>query len=432
MKKKEKLELASVNDIVRKNYKAYQSATKKGKGEILNELGPVTLLTRDHLAKKLAGWKEKALEIIDGKPVKLKAARGKKGRAAGKRGGRKPKYTDPGFVKVLTAIWDDNQRQCGKLLKPAIEGMIGFLESDGGYGITADIKELLLSVSAAEIDILLRPVKKAMEAKGISTTRSVSTPIRDLIPVLTHYDRDTVKPGYFNFDTVAHCGGSASGQFCKTLTGVDTYSGWIEERALLNAGNKWVQQAIPEIRDSLPFPMLGAHYDNGMEFINEPLLNWLLSNKIQPSRSRPYQKNDNPFAEQKNYDMVRKTVGYFRLESQAECDALAEVYKYLCPLCDYWYPTFKLIAKVKKPDGRYKKVYEKKPQTPYQRLLDSPDVSDECKAELRRRKQSQNPVLLARQLNAAVDRLLKLSREMDILRHQAPVSKPADKAAMAA
>jgi transposase InsO family protein len=80
------------------------------------------------------------------------------------------------------------------------------------------------------------------------------------------------------------------------------------------------------IRSSLPFPLTAGHYDNGMEFINKPLLDWCLAQHITASRSRPYHKNDNCFAEQKNYDAVRKTVGYFRFDSLAEQEALAEVY----------------------------------------------------------------------------------------------------------
>jgi hypothetical protein len=90
------------------------------------------------------------------------------------------------------------------------------------------------------------------------------------------------------------------------------------------------------------------------------------------------------FVEQKNYDAVRKTAGYFRFDTPAEQEALAEVSKYRCPLYNYWYPSFKLIDKVKQADGHYKKVYEKSPKTPCQRLLESPDVSEESKAELMR------------------------------------------------
>jgi hypothetical protein len=86
---------------------------------------------------------------------------------------------------------------------------------------------------------------------------------------------------------------------------------------------------------------------------------------------------------------------------------------------NYWYPSFKLVDKVKQADGRYRKVYEKTPVTPYLRLLESPKVSDECKAELKKRKNAQNPVELNNRLNEAVARFLKINREKASMK-QAP------------
>jgi hypothetical protein len=74
----------------------------------------------------------------------------------------------------------------------------------------------------------------------------------------TRCDRKTVTPGHFAFDTAAHCGGPASGQYCKTLTGTDVSSGWVEERPLLNTANRWVQEAFADIGAGLPFPLKGA------------------------------------------------------------------------------------------------------------------------------------------------------------------------------
>jgi hypothetical protein len=191
------------------------------------------------------------------------------------------------------------------------------------------------------------------------------------------------------------------------------FSGWIEERALLNAANHWVYEAFSAIQTGLPFPLKGVHYDNGREFINEPLLSWCLQRHIEATRTRPYHKNDNCYAEQKNYDAVRKTVGYFRFDTAEACAALAEVYRWLCPLYNYWMPSFRLVAKEKQADGRYRKVYEKEAKTPYERLMESPDISEESKAELRRRKAGQNPVELNRKLNEAVGALLTINREKD-------------------
>jgi hypothetical protein len=155
--------------------------------------------------------------------------------------------------------------------------------------------------------------------------------------------------------------------------------------------------------------MLGINSDNGGEFINHQLLDWCIQNGVKFTRGRPCRKNDNCFVEQKNGDVVRKTVGYARFEGQNAFNALSDVYRHLNPLLNYFYPTIRLIAKEKLPSGRYKKIYEKEPKPPCQRLLKSPDLSDECKAELLRRKSALNPVELKHSLDKARDRLLKLS-----------------------
>jgi hypothetical protein len=180
---------------------------------------------------------------------------------------------------------------------------------------------------------------------------------------------------------------------------------------LLNAANRWMQEAISNIQSELPFPMKGAHYDNDMEFINAPLLQWCLVRHIKATRSRPYHKNGNCYAEHKNFDAVRKSVGYFQFDIPTEYAALKEVYDFLCPLYNYWYPSFKLVEKVKQEDGHYKKVYGKAPKTPCEWLLASPDVSQECKTALLRWKGLYNPVVLNSGLNEAVERLLHLNRE---------------------
>jgi hypothetical protein len=54
---------------------------------------------------------------------------------------------------------------------------------------------------------------------------------------------------------------------------------------------------------------------------------------------------------------------------------------------------------------------EKTPKTPFQRLLESPGVSEESKAERRRRKALYNPAVLNAAVNKAVKRLLKINGE---------------------
>jgi hypothetical protein len=284
--------------------------------------------------------------------------------------------------------------------------MMGFLVPE--FNLSEELQALLVSVSPATIDRKLRKAKQRYRLKGISTTKPGSL-LKSQIPVRVCFDRDEKRPGFFETDTVSHCGSRAQGQFCQTLTLTDVGSGWTEECALLNNAHRWVKEQIALTRSALPFPMLGLDGDNGGEFINHQLLDWCVQNGVKFTRSRPYHKNDNCFVEQKNGDVVRKTVGYGRFEGQNAFNALSDVYRYLNPLLNYFYPTLRLIAKEKLPSGRYKKIYEKEPKTPCQRLLESPDLSEECKEELRLRKAALNPVDLKHALDEARDRLLKLS-----------------------
>ena len=402
------LDMKTRKKICAEIYRRYQKSGKKGKTKILDEYAPTLGCNRDYLANLLTNWGKTRYAATGGKPVKFTAkppAQGRGKASGGKKTGRPEKY-HPAFVKVLKGIWEFFDFQCGKLLSPLIRGMIDFLTVE--FALSGDIAALLCSVSDSTVDRKLRKEKERYRLKGIRTTKPGSM-LKSQIPIRVCFGRDERRPGFFELDTVSHCGARASGQFCQTLTVTDVGSGWTEECALLNNAHRWVKERIAITRTNLPFPMLGIDSDNGGEFINHQLLDWCIHNGIKFTRGRPYRKNNNCFVEQKNGDVVRKTVGYSRFEGEKALKTLSEVYGFLNPLLNYWYPTLRLIAKEKLPSGRYKKIYEKEAKTPCQRLLESPHINEECKAELRRRKEILNPVELKRSMNEARERLLKLS-----------------------
>ena len=412
------LDMKTRKKICGKIFKRYQKAGKKEKGRILDEYAQTLDLNRDYLAHLLTNWEKKRYAISGGKLVKYTAKPPVKGHdkaAGGKKTGRPEKY-HKAFVSVLTAVWELFDYQCGKLLSPLLRGIIDFLVLE--FNLSEDLRRLLLSASPATIDRKLKKEKQRFRLKGIRTTKPGSL-LKSQIPVRVYFDRNEKRPGFFELDTVSHCGANASGQFCQTLTLTDVGSGWTEVCALLNNAHRWVKEQIALTYAALPFPMLGIDSDNGGEFINHQVLDWCIQNNIKFTRGRPYRKNDNCFVEQKNGDVVRKTVGYDRFQGQNALTALSDVYRFLNPLLNYWYPTLRLIAKEKLPSGRYKKIYEKDPKPPYQRLLESPVISDECKQELRRRAALLNPIELKRALDEARHRLLKLS----VIQSNIPSSK---------
>jgi len=391
--------------LTRETSKRYQQARRKDKSRILDELVETTGYNRKYLLHILTNWGKTTAARLSGKTAGQKASPRKRKKG----GGRKPVYTDE-FVAVLRNIWVFFWYRCGKILAPFIRGQMRHLEKP--FRITKKIKKLLLAVSPATIDRKLRADKKKLALKGKSGTKPGNL-LKKQISVRTFYADADKKPGFFETDTVHHCGTSETGEFCLTLSATDVYSGWVELRALLNKAEKWVLENLADIKASLPFPFLGLDSDNGSEFINKHLLKWCSAEGVQFTRSRPYRKNDNCYVEQKNNSCVRNFVGYYRFSSVQERDALAAVYRPLCLLLNYFMPTQKLLSKTR-VGSKIQKVYDKKILSPYQRLLASPDLSEECKRDLTRRYELLNPVRLQQQVHEAVDALMSLNRAKNL------------------
>ena len=142
---------------------------------------------------------------------------------------------------------------------------------------------------------------------------------------------------------MAHDGGLALGDYCQTLDLPDVYSGWTETEAVPNKAQVWVFEALQRIRQRLPFPLLGLDSDNGSEFVNQELLRYCQKERITFTRARPYRKNDNCYVEQKNYSVVRQTVGYQRFDTAAELMVLQQLYATLRLYSNFFQPTMKLL-----------------------------------------------------------------------------------------
>jgi hypothetical protein len=402
------LDMKTRKKICNEIFKRYQKAGKKDKGKILDEYTKTLGYNRDYLAHLLSNWGKKRYATIGGKTVKFVAKEPVKSHLkapGGKKAGRPEKY-NKAFVKTLKYIWEFYNYQCGKLLAPLIRGIISFLVIE--FNLNEEIRTLLETVSPSTIDRKLKKEKERFRLKGIRTTKPGSM-LKSQIPIRVCFDRDERRPGFFEADTVSHCGWRNSGQFCQTLTLTDVGSGWTEVCALLNSAHRWVKEEIAKTKENLPFPMMGIDSDNGGEFINHQVFEYCIQNNIKFTRARPYKKNDNCFVEQKNGDVVRKTIEYHRFEGENAHKALAEVYRFYNPLLNYYYPTMQLIAKEKLPSGRDKTIYAKDPKTPYQRLLESPHIGEKYKKELRRRAALLNPIDLKRKMDNALDQLFKLA-----------------------
>jgi len=158
----------------------------------------------------------------------------------------------------------------------------------------------------------------------------------------------------------------------------------------------------------MPFPLRGIDTDNGGEFVNEPLLEYSKEHGIEFTRSRPYRKNDQAWVEPKNGAVVRRMVGYGRLEGLASAEALARIYASTRLFVNFFQPSFKLLSK-ERIGARVRKRYDT-PRTPCARLLASPDVAEDAKERLRAVLASLDPLRLLDEIRSMQSHIAVLAR----------------------
>lgn len=309
-------------------------------------------------------------------------------------------------VQALEQIWEICGQICSKRLQPYLPEAIRVLERHKEIELSKETKDLLLKISAASIDRCLRPVR-CKSPHGLSTTKPGSL-LKNLIPVQTFTAWDQEQPGFMEIDLVAHCGSTTEGHYLNTLTCTDISTGWTDVTALAHRSQEAVSTAIHHMRQRLPFPLFGIDSDNGSEFINDTLYRYCLDEKITFTRSRPYKKNDQAHVEQKNWSVVRHTVGYDRWETASELTLLQSIYDDLRLYINFFQPSFKLIAKERIGNKTIKRYDTAK--TPYQRVLERKDISLDAKVRLMNLYVQLNPAELRRSIDLKTAKLWNLSR----------------------
>ena len=369
----------------------YRRAKKKEKSRILDEFCELTKYNRSYASRKLRS----ANQTRSYRRVK---------KALQKTQGRKRIY-GPELLAPLIKVWAVLDMACGKRLKAGMGDVIDAMVKYGEFDYPPQIIDKLKSMSASTIDRLLAVQRKKMNLKGRSTTKP-GTLLKSQIPVRTGTDWDDARPGFVEMDTVAHCGDSTRGQYIVTLDVTDIETCWSEQRAALNKAQAHVFPEVREIRFRLPFDLLGVDSDGGSEFINDEMYRFCKTENILFTRGRPYKKNDGCHIEQKNWSIVRQTVGYARFETQSQCDVLNMIYDCLRLLTNFYMPSQKLVSKDR--DGARIIRRLDTPQTPYRRVLASKHVPQANKDRLTKLFSTLNPAELRREVVRLTDELYRM------------------------
>jgi hypothetical protein len=368
----------------------YRKAGKKGKTRLLNEARKRTKLNRKVLIGKLAHA-----------PVPKRRTK--------KRGPRKRTYT-PEVLGALVKVWEIFDYPCGQRLAPALRQEVERLRKAKELVCSAEVAAKLRHISPKTIDRLLAREKQVRQLRQ-NRNPSVHPLLYQKIPVKVASEWDTQEVGNLQVDYVAHCGRSTAGEYLHTISAADIATGWWEGEAITGRSQKATEEGMDRIRQRLPFRIREIHPDNDTGLINDLLWRYCRKAKIKMSRSRPYKKNDNAWVEQRNWTHVRKVVGYRRMDTPGELLVLRDLYASLTLYKNFFQPTMKLKEKVR-VGGKIHRKYDE-PKTPYQRLLESGQISAVARKRLQAQYESLNVAELRRRIEELRNQLFDLIEKKD-------------------
>nr|WP_258598410.1 transposase family protein [Mesorhizobium sp. AR07] len=376
--------MATRDELVSAVTERYARSDRAGKSHILDEFVAVSGFHRKHAMRLL-----------------------RNGPQVGRSGPRpERRLYDDAVGEALIVLWEASDRICGKRLKALVPILVEAMERHGHLQLAPEIRTRLLAMSAATIDRALRAVRETAGG-GKRRRPAPSSALRRSIPIRIFSDWQDPPPGFVEADLVAHSGPVTSGSVVQPLVLTDVASGWTECAPLLVREQKLLSEVLTELRRLLPFDLLGFDTDNDSVFLNETVRDYFQEAGVAFTRCRPYRKNDQAFVEQKNGAVVRRIVGYRRLEGLEAAAALAQLYATVRLFVNFFQPSFKLAAK-ERDGARVRKRYHR-PATPCQRLLADPRTPEPVRAALAQTYARLDPVRLLSKMRIAQQRLVDIA-----------------------
>jgi hypothetical protein len=369
--------------------KRYDVADLSARGLLLDEMQAVTGLHRKSLIRLLRG------------PLTRKPRSRQRGRTYG-----------PEVESALRIIAKSLDYVCAERLTPHLVTAARQLEAHGEIHLSPHLSDQLQRISISTVRRILsrsHPDTRRLPRKCPSRPR----PFTKGIPI-RRIPWDTVHPGHFEVDLVHHAGQSSSGHYVHSLQMLDVATGWSERRAVLGRSRLVMEDAFTHILHHLPFVVREVHSDNGSEFLNAHLKRFWgqAASQIALSRSRPYQKNDNRFVEQKNSTLIRAYLGYERLDTVSQTLLLNQLYHLMGCYYNLFLPVMRLCEKIFIPatddqPARVRRRYAAS-STPFDRLSRTDAITDSHRQRLIALRDSINPLMLREEIYDLRDRLFSL------------------------
>ena len=186
-------------------------------------------------------------------------------------------------------------------------------------------------------------------------------------------------PGYIRIDTV-HQGDQDGMKGVYPINAVDIVTQWELVACVERISEAYLLPVIALLLEGFPFEIRGFHSDSGSEYVNHEIARLLEKLRVEFTKSRPRQTNDNALAECKNGAVIRKLMGYSHIP-QKHATAINRFYTevfnhYLNFHRPYYFAVDKIDAK-----GKIRKTYpHDQIKTPWDRLQSIPDYQIHLKS----------------------------------------------------
>ena len=185
-------------------------------------------------------------------------------------------------------------------------------------------------------------------------------------------------PGYIRIDTV-HQGDQDGIKGVYHINAVDIVTQWELVASVQQISEAYLLPVIALLLDGFPFAIRGFHSDSGSEYINHKTAELLEKLRVEFTKSRPRQTNDNALAECKNGAVVRKVMGYSHIP-QKYATAINRFYaNVLNPYLNFHRPCYFAVDKID-AKGKIRKTYpHDQIMTPWDRLKSLPQYERSLK-----------------------------------------------------
>ena len=178
-------------------------------------------------------------------------------------------------------------------------------------------------------------------------------------------------PGYLRVDSV-HQGDRDGIKGGYLINAVDEVTQMQCIVAVERISELYLIPALNQMIESFPFVIRNFHSDCGSEYINRQVAEMLDKLRIEQTKSRARQCNDNALVESKNAATVRKYLGYAHIPAPL-ADAVSEFTRgVLSPYLNYHRPCF-FARETQNAKGKIRKQYRYEDMmTPYEKFKSLP------------------------------------------------------------